>query len=71
MLRPSAELEAFELRYARQHLGSLTYHDALALFTALWCEARELNPAFPGEWREDIAPDLAIARAVNGLPAAS
>jgi len=70
MLRPSVELEALERRYAREQLGRLTYEEGLALFTALWCEARELNPDFPGEWQEDIAPALAMARAVNGLPPA-
>ena len=68
MLRPSAELEALDRRYAREQLGRLSYEEALAIFTALWCEARDLNGDFPGEWKEDIAPALAIARAVNGLP---
>jgi hypothetical protein len=27
-----------------------------------------LNPDFPGDWLEDLAADLAVARAVNGLP---
>jgi hypothetical protein len=50
-------------------LGGRTYLEALAVFEALWRQARLLNPDFPGDWREDIASDLDVARAVNGLPA--
>jgi hypothetical protein len=71
MIRASERLQEFERRYAREQLGSLTYHEALARFAALWREARVLNPSFPGDWREDLAADFAIARAVNGLPPAS
>ena len=46
----------------------MTYAEALDLFAALWAEARVLNPDFPGNWRTDVEPDLAIARALNGLP---
>ena len=44
-----------------------TYQDALAIFTALWREAAALRPDFPGDWREDLADDFALARALNGL----
>lgn len=67
MIKRSVELAAFELLYARERLASLTYADALRIFTALWREARSLNPSFSPDWQEDLAPDFAIARAVNGL----
>ncbi|MGH9337804.1 MAG: hypothetical protein ACRD21_28970 [Vicinamibacteria bacterium] len=68
MIRRTEELEAFERRYIREEISKLSYRAALALFEALWMEASALNPDFPGDWRSDIEADLAIARAVNGLP---
>ncbi|HET7584463.1 MAG TPA: hypothetical protein VFK13_06115 [Gemmatimonadaceae bacterium] len=51
----------------------MSYAEALERFTALWTYARQINPtlgAMPSEadWRDDLRADLAIARAVNGLP---
>ena len=68
MIRPSPELEELERRWARDRLAGMTYQEALAIFESLWEEARALNPDFPGDWSDDIGPDLAIARAINGLP---
>lgn len=68
MIHRSEKVKALERRYAREHLGRLSYLDALAVFTALWREASDLNADFPGDWRDDIAADLEIARALNGLP---
>jgi hypothetical protein len=68
MIRHSRSLEEIERRYAREVLADRTYLDALAVFEALWHHALQLNPDFPGDWREDLAADLAVARAVNGLP---
>lgn len=68
MIEPTPELDDFERRWEREWLAGMTYTEALAIFEALWVEARSLNPDFPDDWREDIAPDLAIARALNGLP---
>ncbi|MFN2383534.1 MAG: hypothetical protein ABR559_04650 [Gemmatimonadota bacterium] len=68
MIRPSPLLDDLQRRWARDHLGTLDYPATLAIFAALWQEARTLNPDFPGDWREDLAPDFAVARAVNGLP---
>jgi hypothetical protein len=45
--------------------------DALARFAALWVHARALNPDFGSDWLDDLEPDLAVARAVNGLPPSS
>ena len=69
MLRSSPELREFERRYARSR--TTTYDEALAVFKALWSEACTLRPDFPAvDWRRDIEPDLAVARAANGLPPA-
>lgn len=68
MIRPTDELEAFKRRYAREEVSKLSYLDALALFEALWVEAAALSPDSPGDCRADIHADLAVARAVNGLP---
>jgi hypothetical protein len=67
MLRRTDQLEQLEADFTRKHFGRMSYQEALAIFAALWAEARALNPDFPGDWRSDIGPDLAVARAVNGL----
>lgn len=70
MLRPTPELDELERRYAREWLATLTYKDALAWFSAAWQDARKLNPDFPGDRTQDLKAELAIARALNGLPPA-
>ncbi len=67
MIIPSKRLAEFEARYLRNAFRDLTYEEALELFSALWEEARSLNPEIGEDWRADLEPDLAIARAVNGL----
>jgi hypothetical protein len=69
MIRPTPSLKAIERKYAREVLGGRTYLEALAVFEALWRQARLLNPDFPDDWRRDVAADLDVALAVNGLPA--
>jgi len=69
MRRSSPKLDAVDRRHAVERLGARTYAEALEVFAALWREALAVRPDFPGDdWRDDLAPDLAIARAVNGLP---
>ena len=70
MIGSTRRLAEFEARYGREAFKNLTYGDALALFTALWAEARALSGSQSDalDWRADLEPDLAIARAVNGLP---
>lgn len=68
MIRRPKRLEELERRYQRDAFQDVTYEEALRIFTALWMEARELNPDFGLDWREDLEADLAVARAVNGLP---
>jgi hypothetical protein len=48
----------------------LTLQEAVERFASLWAEARQLNPDLGEDWRADLEPDLAVARAVNGLPPA-
>ncbi|HJS43581.1 MAG TPA: hypothetical protein VJ755_08925 [Gemmatimonadales bacterium] len=69
MIESTRRLAEFEARYGREAFRQWSYADALALFSALWAEARAVASAASGDdWREDLEPDLAIARAVNGLP---
>lgn len=69
MIRRTQSLDNLERRYARDVLADRTFLEALAVFEALWHQARLLNPGFPGDWREDVASDLVVARVLNGLPA--
>ncbi len=68
MIRSSRKLKRFEREYARSSGKAATYARALEIFEALWAEAKALNPDFPGDWETDLAPDFAVARAINGLP---
>lgn len=68
MINSSDRLAAFEAQYQREAFAALSFEDALARFAALWAEARALNPDWGGDWERDLEPDLAVARAVNGLP---
>lgn len=68
MIRRTPSLEDLERRFAREVVAGRTYLEALAVFEALWRHASRLNPDFPGDWREDIASDLEVARALNELP---
>jgi hypothetical protein len=47
-----------------------TYRDALAVYAALWEHARRLNPDVGSDWLSDVQADIAIARALRGLPPA-
>jgi len=69
MLRPTDRLHELEARDERERI--LTYADALERYAALWREAQALNPSLGADWADDLAGDLAVARAVNGLPPAA
>ena len=71
MIEPSAALADLEARYQRDAFRGLTYEQALARFAALWAEAVAIGADLQGDWLEDLDADLAVARAVNGLPPAS
>jgi hypothetical protein len=66
MYSESPELKALALRHTRE-LGSLTYREALARFTALWVYAQRVSPDFSLPWQDDVAPDLELARVLNGI----
>lgn len=68
MIQPSPMLQEFEARDAREAYRELGFPAALALYTGLWIEARLLHPDVGADWEQDLAADLAVARALNGLP---
>jgi hypothetical protein len=68
VITPSPLLRSFEAQYAREAYRGVSYPEALALYTGLWMEARLLNPDAGSDWEHDLASDIAVARAVNGLP---
>ncbi len=68
MIVSSEQLEQFEARYQREAFAGLGYEEALCRFSALWAEALILRSDVGSEWEVDLESDLAVARAVNGLP---
>jgi alkylhydroperoxidase family enzyme len=70
MLSPTSRLRQFELEYQRTAWQDWGIREALACFEAMLHHARQVRPDLGSDWREDLAADLAIARAVNGLPPA-
>lgn len=70
MIVRTAELDALERRWERDAFREMDFSTALARFAALWAEALTLGADPLADWRDDIEADLAVARAVNGLPPA-
>lgn len=70
MVTETPRLRRFEAEYQRTAYRSLRMPEALALYERLLREARALNPTFGWDWEADVAADLAIGRALNGLPPA-
>jgi hypothetical protein len=70
MLNPSVVWAAFEAEDERAAYAAMSYAEALARFERLWDHARTLRPDIGDDWRDDLEGDLAIARALNGFPAA-
>jgi hypothetical protein len=68
MLRTTPELERLERDDLRARTLDGDYASALEVFSAMWRHAAALNPAPSDDWKADLAPDLAVARAINGLP---
>jgi len=72
MLIRTERFEELDRRWRRRRDEELDFHRALERFEALWREARLIHGSIhrePGrDWREDLEADLAVARAVNGLP---
>jgi hypothetical protein len=71
MIVPSERFVEFEKSYLRNVLRDMTYARALEIFTALWVEARHLNPDLGADWLDDLEPALAIARTLNALEPAA
>lgn len=61
----------FEAQDERDAYAGLTYEEALGRFERLWAYAREIAPDVGEDWEADLAADLAVARAINGLPPAA
>lgn len=68
MICRTARWEEFEARYRREAYRDLSFHEALAIFEAMWIHARKLNPRMGEDWREDLEATIAVARALNYLP---
>jgi hypothetical protein len=71
MIKSSRLLQELNRRYEREALTDLSYEAALVRFAALWAEARVLGVDTSEDWLSDLEPDLAVARALNGLPPSS
>lgn len=70
MLEPTDRWVTFDRRWEARRYATRRFRESLARFAALWMEARLLKEDPGGDWRDDLEPDLAVARAVNGLPPA-
>ena len=70
MVTDPQALADLEDRLARSATAQMTFAQALAWYEGALAEVRALRPDFDADWLEDLAPDFAIARAVNGLPPA-
>jgi hypothetical protein len=70
MLNPSPRWLAFE-REDERASAPRSFEEALARFEALWRFARSVRPDLGEDWRADLGPDFAVARAINGLPPAA
>lgn len=70
MITAPEKLARLEAQFAREAYAGMTYAQALERFAALWALVREIRPAADEDWLDDLEPDLAVARAVNGLPPA-
>lgn len=68
MLRSSDRIRKIEATWSRSVYSSMDYPEALTRFTALWNQARLLNPGMGQSWEEDIEADINLARILNGLP---
>jgi hypothetical protein len=67
VIRNPHRLREIDLRREREAYGDLSFREALEIYTRLWRRALELHPDPIAGWREDMASDFAIARAINGL----
>ena len=68
MIKSPARVRESEADWNRKVYASMEYPEALERFTAMWNQARSLNPGIGQSWKEDIEADIALARILNGLP---
>lgn len=68
MIKSPHVLEALENADRQATSRSLTYHQALDIYLALWEEARLLNPDVGADWRDDVQCDIEVARTLNARP---
>lgn len=71
MIKSTRVLRELNRRYEREMLHGMSYEAALLRYAGLWAEARALGVDTREDWLRDLEPDLAIARALNGLPPSS
>ncbi len=68
MILNSWRVERLESHHDREALADLTFLEALERFAALWSLALVLDVDMGADWRHELEADLAVARALNGLP---
>jgi hypothetical protein len=68
VIRSPLALQALEDADRRAASRSLTYHQSLDIFLALWEEARLLNPHIGDDWLEDVQSSIETARVLNSRP---
>lgn len=71
MIQHPDRLREIEARAASFSPAEPDFEARLTRFAALWAHARLIAPGSGADWRHDLEPDLAVARAVNGLPPAA
>lgn len=67
MIKSPDKIRKMEASYAGSVYREMDYEEALDVFEALWLEAISLNPRIGQLWKEDIEPDIVLARILNGL----
>ncbi len=67
MMKSPERVREVEAAHATVLYKDMDYGEALTRFEALWFEALSLNPQLGQLWEEDVKPDIAVARILNGL----
>lgn len=68
MIKSPDRLRRVDAEHTRAVYAELSYLEALQRFESLWLWARRLQPSRASDWRIDLEPVFAVARAINGLP---
>lgn len=67
MMKSPEKVREMEAAFTTVLYKDMDYEEALARFEALWFEALSLNPRLGQLWEEDVKPNIAVARILNGL----